>query len=582
VIVLLATIARAAPPTATWAFDDSDGGFVHGGSPDLWQWGTPGAEPGSCVGWGSCWCTGLDSDYATDSYDTLTFASFDLEGIVGPRLKMAHWYDIHAGGDYGQLQVDDGSGNWTALGPTYGGDAFTGESSGWRTVYFDLSGVPDLGAVRVVLVSDGMINRPGWCIDDVQIFEGDVVPPLVEPSLVPSDTQDLDGPHEIVAEIVDDVGVASATVHWNDGVADHQSEMTPGPEDVWSFEFPPVPPGTTVRWSIVAEDEASNPTIWPEGDQASFRVYLAAPADLHAPDGRLVGTTVPLFWSEPISPHPVLAYRVYRDGMVLFPAVTDTSATVDMPTSESMFEVSAIFQTAVGEVEGDLSAPLLVSVSRPIVDPLVPDRGWPGDSLRIELTGTYLQLVGGDVFLDLGDGIAVGPANVTDVDRATFEVVIDPDAEAGARVATVVSGDLEIAVVGAFEILDGERPSLASVAPDSLRQGSHDTVVVTLDHVPAGKPAVYFGEGVVVESTTVDGPALTLEVTVLADAPLGERSIVVDDGQRILEGLSFTVRDQAARADRNCGTAPAGGIGSILAALALAFARRSARASKPH
>jgi hypothetical protein len=108
-------------------------------------------------------------------------------------------------------------------------------------------------------------------------------------------------------------------------------------------------------------------------------------------------------------------------------------------------------------------------------------------------------------------------------------------------------------------------------------------VVVTLDHLPAGAPVVDLGEGVVVESTSVDGQAVAVEVTVLADAPLGERSIVVDDGQRILEGLSFTVRDQAARADKNCGTVPGGALGSILAALALVFLRRgSARSSHPH
>ena len=62
--------------------------------------------------------------------------------------------------------------------------------------------------------------------------------------------------------------------------------------------------------------------------------------------------------------------------------------------------------------------------------------------------------------------------------------------------------------------------------------------------------------------------------TVLADAPLGERPIVVDDGERILEGLEFTVRNQAVRADKNCATGPSAGIASVLAALALAFTRR--------
>ena len=48
-IVLLAAIAHATPPIATWTFAGNDGGFVHGGSPDLWEWGTPGSAPGSCA-----------------------------------------------------------------------------------------------------------------------------------------------------------------------------------------------------------------------------------------------------------------------------------------------------------------------------------------------------------------------------------------------------------------------------------------------------------------------------------------------------------------------------------------------------
>src|SRR6185436_15539404 len=106
-------------------------------------------------------------------------------------LTLVHWYDIDPGGDYGELQYDDGSGTWTALSPTLGsGAAFTGMTSGWLTVYFDLSGVSNLDHVRALLVSDDMINRAGWCIDDVQIWDGDIVPPSIEPTLVPVDTQD--------------------------------------------------------------------------------------------------------------------------------------------------------------------------------------------------------------------------------------------------------------------------------------------------------------------------------------------------------------------------------------------------------
>jgi hypothetical protein len=284
---------------------------------------------------------------------------------------------------------------------------------------------------------------------------------------------------------------------------------------------------------------------------------------------------VPLSWDEPDSPHEIVAYRLYRDGVAIFPDIVGTSTIAETPSPVCVFEVSAIYATTAGEIEGDRSSSLAVSISLPTVDTLVPDSGWPGDALRIELTGTYLQLVDGDVTLDLGEGIAVGPASVTDVDRATFEVSIADEAEPGPRIATLHSGELQVAIASAFEILDGVPPSLTRVEPDSLRQGSHGTVIVTLDHVPADTPVVDLGEGVVIESTTVDGQAVSVEVTVLADAPLGERPVVVDDGERILEGLEFTVRDQVVRADKNCATGPGAGLAAVLFALALAVARRS-------
>src|SRR4030095_1331745 len=66
--------------------------------------GGPGPAPRA---WhrGACWCTGLDSDYGTDSYDTLTFVSYDLTGIADPRLTMVHWYDIDTGAGDCQRQV---------------------------------------------------------------------------------------------------------------------------------------------------------------------------------------------------------------------------------------------------------------------------------------------------------------------------------------------------------------------------------------------------------------------------------------------------------------------------------------------
>src|SRR4029450_11832638 len=110
----------------------------------------------------------------------------------------------------------------------------------------------------------------------------------------------------------------------------------------WSFDFPIVDPGTTIAWSIVARDAMNNETEYPgSGMVERFRVYLAAPNNLSARDGRLVGTSVPLSWDEPDSPHEVVAYRLYRDGVAIFPDLVGTASIAQTPSSGTRSEIAS-------------------------------------------------------------------------------------------------------------------------------------------------------------------------------------------------------------------------------------------------
>jgi hypothetical protein len=436
--------------------------------------------------------------------------------------------------------------------------------------------VPDLQRVRALLVSDDMINNPGWCIDDVQVWDGDVVPPVFEKVDAPEDTQDLDGPYELSATIEDDDFVADVRVRWNDGLKDHEAPMTGGQADSWTFDFPIVDPGTTIEWSILARDATNNETEYPGAGKverfprvpggAHEPLHVRRPTRGHLGAAQLGGAREPARGRRlPALPR--------RDG-----ALPRHRGHVDRRRDAVLRERVRGVRDLRDDRRGDRGRQL-VAVGGVH---LAPDDRHAGPGQRMaggraaHRADGHLPPVGRRGRDPRSrEGIVVGPGTVTDVDRATFEVSIAGDAAAGPRIATLHSGDLEVAIAAAFEILDGVPPSLTSVEPDSLRQGSHGTVVVTLDHLPADTPVVDLGEGVVVESTTVDGQAVSVEVTVLADAPLGERPVVVDDGERILEGLEFTVRDQVVEADKNCATAPGTGIASVLAALALALARRS-------
>jgi len=123
-----------------------------------------------------------------DESDTTLTRAFDLGNLQEATLQVRMWYDLETDYDYAyvELSTDEGQ-TWHLLdnehtttanpsGNSYG-PAFTGVSGGegearWSLETFDLTpyaGQPVL--IRVEVITDDTVNRPGLCLDDISIPE---------------------------------------------------------------------------------------------------------------------------------------------------------------------------------------------------------------------------------------------------------------------------------------------------------------------------------------------------------------------------------------------------------------------------
>jgi hypothetical protein len=169
--------AESAPDTATYVvlptfyderFEGSDGGYVHAGPGDLWEWGEPVGWPGAYTG--RCWGTNLDGDYVASSAATLTSPAIDLTAhAAGTPLRLIWrqaWAIESVNWDPATLTaVVDGvrSEVWRA--------AHTNQD--WTELSVDLT----FAAGKTVqlewrLASDFSIQRRGLYVDDVMIAPG--------------------------------------------------------------------------------------------------------------------------------------------------------------------------------------------------------------------------------------------------------------------------------------------------------------------------------------------------------------------------------------------------------------------------
>lgn len=571
---LLAGLAWAEAPTplVSWTFEEDDGDLQSTGTTGQWAWGPVESGPRAGYTGGYAWATGLEGLYLNDAEDYLQLPSYALNDAVRPIVQFRHWYAIDDTGDLARLEVWTGA-SWQVIEPVYdypqeGG--YAGISNGWERAWVDLTGLADASHLRFAFLSDQRIALEGWYLDDVMIFDGDPVPPLIERVTDPSDTQDLEGPYIVEALVRDDSSEVTVELRYVVAGVASTVPMTLVSDGTWIGLIPGQSPDTVVEWSVSASD-GNNDARSPEDTDESFRVFLAAPTNVAGPGGRIVDVEAELTWDAPDSPHPVQSYIVYRDGELVETSTT-TAATVPLSGPLDTFEVSAVYSAG----EGDLSDPVSLRVHVPSVEALDPAEAWQGDLVRVAVTGQDLLFTAADAGLELGAGVTVLETDVVDASRAIFTLALDDDAATGLRDATVVSGDVRLDLSAAFSVLDGaDQPALTSIAPETIHRGDEIELRIRTNTDLFEAPEVDLGDGLIVQDVRLEGGVVCVSAAVEHDAALGTRHPVVDDGVRLLDGVELRVTYDAGAPDTGCSTSRGGLAGSLAGLIALlALARR--------
>lgn len=572
--VVLLQVAHAAD--LLWSADlaGDDGDLISYGQTGQWEWGDATTGPKGGYDGGACWATQLAGWYLNDSEDHLELPELPLSGAVRPVLALQHWYRFQDG-DLGCIEVEQG-GAWIEIAPIYGypvDGGYDGVSDDWLPAWVDLGGLVQGESLRFTIRADGAGADLGWYLDEIALWDGDVVPPRVEIEACLEDSEDLDGDYVVQAAIRDNVELNTVLLAYSvDGGTEHRIPMSLSGGDTFEAGIPGQDAGTTVSYLIEASD-GENTTVAPE-IPCSFEVRLPAPTQLQGPDGVVYGDTAFLSWEPPESSHTVLGYRVYRDDHLQL-ELELTQDDLEVVTGEQTFEVSALY----AEGEGSRSEALVVRAAVPALLGLEPDEGYQGDNLRLRLEGEYLLMAQDDLLLDLGEGVQVTGYDVRDVDLAFVTIAVAASATAGLRDLSVTSGDYELIVADAFEILPGsERPQLTGLEPDSVRQGDETELVISASQPFADQPSVWLGESVLVESVSLlEDDTLEVSIVVPYDTPLGLHALEVDDGVRIFSGPQLQVRDYIAPVDPdgNCSSVPGrAGWTMLLAGLLAVVARR--------
>ncbi len=142
------------------------GSWVHGGSSDEWELGTPTAiGPSAPHSGDNCWGTDLDNTYDDGANAALVTGPMILE--PGTRFSFWHWYNFESGYDYGYIEINaDGTDDWVNITP---GDRINGSSGGWIEETLDLSSYSGTASIRFRYTSDSSVAYAGWYIDDISI-----------------------------------------------------------------------------------------------------------------------------------------------------------------------------------------------------------------------------------------------------------------------------------------------------------------------------------------------------------------------------------------------------------------------------
>ena len=181
-------------------------------------------------------------------------------------------------------------------------------------------------------------------------------------------------------------------------------------------------------------------------------------------------------------------------------------------------------------------------VGLPAVISISPSQAAQGETVSVTITGTSFL---GATAVSFGPGITVNSFTVDSDTQITASITVSDSAAAGAIEVSVTTPAGAGSLAGGFTVAVPS-PDTGAVTPESGAQGASFEVVITGAGF-TGATDVSFGEGVTVESFTVDSPTqITARVRVAPNAAPGTRdvSVVTPDGTVTLSDV-FEVQTEA-------------------------------------
>ena len=145
-------------------FEADDGGFVHRGRKDPWQWGVPTVGPRGGHSGSRLWATVLDDVYPSSSRGVLKSPEWRLPVSGAPRLQYWYWEDTEFPDDNIYAQLSVGRGPWEDIA------THRGRNRRWKVRAVDLK--PYLGQsirLRFRMLADAGVNYDGFFLDDVEL-----------------------------------------------------------------------------------------------------------------------------------------------------------------------------------------------------------------------------------------------------------------------------------------------------------------------------------------------------------------------------------------------------------------------------
>ena len=146
--------------------------------------------------------------------------------------------------------------------------------------------------------------------------------------------------------------------------------------------------------------------------------------------------------------------------------------------------------------------------------------------------------------VDLGPGVAVGSIQPTSATALTVGAMVSPLALLGPRTLTVTTGGQVLTLGNAFSVTPGSA-ALSLLVPAQAGQGATLNVGITGVNTSfvAGTTQAFFGDGITVNSVTVNGPtSATANISVAAGAIPGFRTVALaTEGETAAIVNGFTV-----------------------------------------